>query len=176
MKILQGTRVIRIVAGVIIGLAFLPLGMYIPSPGTDADCVKLDRLVGTMEEMQRDCKNPELRDLLEFTSQQYRYISRWSVRIVDYGDLDIAGINWPHLPGMTLDRWCWDECDDNTLIGLMLHEAMHDYYPYFGHDHMRHIVSVEGSMNNLWGEFLQAREVERECTVSITMECNEANE
>lgn len=167
MKILQGIQVIRIILGVFIGMTFLPLGMYIPSPGTDADCVKLDRLIGTMEEMQRACKNPELRDILEFTSQQYRYISRWSVRIVDFGDLDIAGINWPHLPGMTLDRRCWDECDDNTLIGLMLHEATHDYYPYFGHDHMRHIVSVGGDMDNLWEEFLRAREVERACTVEI---------
>lgn len=176
MNILRGTRVIRIIVGVFIGMALLPLGMYIPSPGTDADSVKLARLVGTMEEMQRTCKKPELRDLLEFTSQQYRYISRWSVRIVDYGDLDIAGLNWPHMPGMSLDRWCWDECDDNILIGLMLHEAMHDYYPYFGHDHMRHIVSVEGDRNNLWGEFLLTREVEGESTVSITMECNNATE
>lgn len=154
MNILRGIRVIRIITAVLIGLILLPLGMYIPNPGTEADCVKLDRLVGTMEEMRRICKNPELRDLLEFTSQRYRYISRWSVRIVDYGDLNIAGMNWPHLPGMTLDRWCWDECDDNILIGLMLHEAMHDYYPYFGHDHMRHIVSVGADMDNLWGKFL----------------------
>jgi hypothetical protein len=170
MNILRGTRVIQIIAGVFIGLTLLPLGMYIPNPGTDADRVKLDRLVGTMEAIQRDCKNPELRNLLGFTSQQYRYISRWNVRIVDWGDLGIAGMNWPHLPGMTLDRWFWDECDDNILIGLMLHEAMHDYYPYFGHDHMRHIVSVElGNMDNLWGEFLRAREVGRECIVELEL-------
>lgn len=168
MKILQGIHVIQIIVGVFIGLILLPLGMYIPNPGTDADCVKLDRLVGTMEEMRWDCDDPELRDLLDYTSRQYRYISRWSVRIVDYGNLGIAGLNWPHMPGLTLDRWFWDECDDNTLIGLMLHEAMHDYYPYFGHDHMRHLVSIGlFDMDNLWGEFLRTQEVERECIVEV---------
>jgi len=162
MKIFQGTRLIRILAGVIIGLTLLPLGQYFPKPGTQADKVKLDRLVGTMEEMWWDCDDPELRDLLEFTSSRYRYISRWNVRIFDYGELDIAGMNWPHMPGMTLDRWCWEKCDDITLIGLMLHEAMHDHYPYLGHDHMHHLVSVDGSVDNIWNNF--ARDWKSETT------------
>lgn len=156
MTILRSTRIVRIIAGVVIGLILLPLGMYIPHPGTRADQAKLRGLIDTMEEMQADCDDPELRELFEFTTHHYRYISRWCVRIVDYGELDIAGMNWPHMPGMNLDRWCWEECDDITLIGLILHEAMHDYYPYFGHNHMIHLVSVNSSTDNAFDRFIES--------------------
>jgi len=137
-------RITGAAVGVTIVLAVIPMFFV---PGTNTDQAQLSRLVQTMKDMQAQCDDPELVGLLEYTSQTYDTVSRFNVRILPMEWFGAAGMNWPIVPGMTLDRWCWGTLDDRTLIGLMLHEAMHDYYPGFGHGHMDHLVPVNANKN-----------------------------
>jgi len=157
---MKNFSVFRFCIGVWLMMYILPMGLYIPNPGTAADKAQLRQLVSLMDDYETQCDDPELRELLSYTSDKYRYISRWNVRIVDFGDLDIAGMNWPHMPGMSLDRWCWENLEDDSLVGLMLHEALHDYWPCFGHDHMMHLVPVRNlnTGQNAWAKFLKEKD------------------
>lgn len=143
----------RILGGVIgFAMVFVTIPMLFPS-GTSADQAQLNRLVATMKVMQAECDDPELAGLLEYTSQRYSVIGRLNVRILHLDYTGAAGMNWPIVPGMTLDGGCWDNLGDRGLIGLLLHEAMHDYPPYFGHDHMKHLVPVSTNRNK-YAEFV----------------------
>lgn len=140
-------RVLSGVLGMVIIFTTFPM---LFSPGTDADQRQLSRLVQKMKVMQAECEDVELAELLGYTSQTYNTISRFNVRILSLNCINAAGMNWPVVPGMTLDREIWGNSSDRTLIGLMLHEAMHDYYPCFGHGHMEHLVPV--GTNNKYDE------------------------
>jgi len=137
----------RVLGGVIgIGLVLVIIPMLF-TPGTYADQRKLTRLVQKMTVMQAQCPDTELAELLGYTCHTYDTINRFNVRILSLNCVDAAGINWPIVPGLSLDRWTWDNLPDEFLIGLMLHEAMHDHLPYFGHAHMKHLVPVDTNKN-----------------------------
>lgn len=145
----------RILGGVIgFAMVFVTIPMLFP-PGTSADQAKLSRLVATMKVMQTECDDSELAGLLEYTSQTYDSIGRLNVKILHLEDLGAAAVNFPFVPGMSVDRWVWETLHDEYLIGLLLHEAMHDYYPYLGHEHMKHLVPVNFNENK-YDDFIKS--------------------
>jgi hypothetical protein len=119
---------------------------YPPTAGTPADQRRLDRLIQKLDHMQRTCLDPELAELMAYTSQKYNYIGWSGISVADLGWASAAGVNNPLVPGMILDRECF-EMPDTLVIGLMLHEAMHDYPPYLYHTHMKHLVPTDGNDN-----------------------------
>lgn len=133
MRFYKGTSIFRIIKIITLIVILMILYLFIFDSGNDNDQIQLTRLVYKMECMANQCHDKELRDLLIHTSQKYKYIRSLNVRIINFGNFNIAGLNIPFIPGLTIDRWCWDNFDDCVLIGLLLHEVMHEHWPYLGH-------------------------------------------
>jgi hypothetical protein len=133
------------VAALVILIAFSAL--YPLSAGTPRDQRKLDRLIQKLDHMQRVCVDPELAELMAYTSRQYSHIGWSGISVTDLEWASVAGVNNPLFPGMTLDRECFEKMPDTLVIGLILHEAMHDYPPYLYHTHMTHLVPTDGVDN-----------------------------
>ena len=74
------------------------------------------------------CDNPEKRAAIAYTLWRYDRLGPFDVAICP---TIAAGINAPWCPGITIDPKFLD--DSEVLADLLLHEALHDYPPYFGH-------------------------------------------
>jgi len=101
--------------------------------GSEFDQRKLDCIVAKIERLEAACDDPELKDVLNYTARRYNRIERGGVAI--HPMRFCAGVNIPWCPGVTIDAECWGYCV-NTVLVILVHEAMHDYWPYFGHGHI----------------------------------------
>ena len=75
------------------------------------------------------CDNPEKRKAIAYTLKQYNCLGPFDVAV--YHVSGCAGINAPWCPGITIDPEFFN--NPEVLADLLLHEALHDYPPYFGH-------------------------------------------
>jgi len=75
------------------------------------------------------CDNPEKRAVIVYTLWRYDKLGPFDVAVCS--TIRCAGINAPWCPGITIDSAFLD--DSEVLADLLLHEALHDYPPYFGH-------------------------------------------
>lgn len=75
------------------------------------------------------CDNPERRAAIVYTLWRYDRLGPFDVAICP--TIRCAGINAPWCPGITINPEFLD--DSEVLADLLLHEALHDYPPYFGH-------------------------------------------
>ena len=79
------------------------------------------------------CEDPEMIVAFE-QALKYRRVGLFGVRVMQLPEA-YHGFNWPTCPGITID-------EEVQHIGLkygalvIVHEAMHDLYPYFGHSHI----------------------------------------
>lgn len=75
------------------------------------------------------CDHSGRREALAYTLERYDRLGSYNVAVFSVGDC--AGINIPWVSGITIDPKFFDYPE--VLADLLLHEAMHDYPPYFGH-------------------------------------------
>jgi len=125
---------------------------YYPDPGGAKEQAWLDKAISHLREVARISHNdPELCNALCYTIVRYDRIGRLdvafrSLRWVNTHQIDnetwsvVMGQNDPKLPGLILDP------DVMTYpihkgAGVLLHEALHDYWPYYGHAHVTPIMN-----------------------------------
>jgi hypothetical protein len=123
----------NVTAGVLVGCLVLPWLAMIPSAGTSADQMQLDRVIARVERLEAVTENHKLKEVLAYTAHNLNQVDRFTVRILPLPFY--AGMNIPWTPGVTLNREDWERCDDLVLL-LLVHEAMHDFPPYLGHWHI----------------------------------------
>ena len=102
---------------------------------------RLDTIIARLTVLEAKCTEPKLKDVLQYTIRRYNYVGRTGVNVQPLPG-DVAGLNPPWVPGVLIDDGVWKD-DDQALITLV-HEAMHDYYPWFGHYHMYGTVPAQG--------------------------------
>lgn len=99
---------------------------------------KLDTAVAHVREMRAVCNDPDLQSILDYVLTRYTQVSAWDVMFVPcvgvYGDKTL-GINCPHCPGLSLDCELLTWAPEDVAL-VLIHEAMHDYYPFYGHGHI----------------------------------------
>jgi hypothetical protein len=91
--------------------------------------------------MRAACVDPDLCDILDYTIQRYHRIGGFDVAVMPCFTPDdsdggyVIGINMPTCPGMCIDP---KVLNYPIEIGAMVvvHEAMHDYRPWWGHNHI----------------------------------------
>jgi len=119
----------------------LPFAWTIPSAGTSTDQARLDRLIAKIRCLEQRCNEQKLKQVLGYTADRYDRIGRFGVRILPIPLM--SGINIPWCPGLTISPETWSY-DDDIVIQILVHEAMHDMCPWFGHYYMRGIVLSPG--------------------------------
>ncbi len=111
----------------------------------------LDRAVIHLETLRQDCPDPELCGVLDYTINRYHKIGPFNVAVsrCDWYPLQsrVLGMNNPLVPGMTLDLdVLMLPLHDGAMI--LVHEALHDYYPYVGHSHVDPIMAKLEAYND----------------------------
>lgn len=75
-----------------------------------------------------------MKEIIDYTIRRYHRIGAFGVRVVQLPE-GVLGINSPFCPGVTLDE---SLTEYHHVYGaeILVHEAMHDYWPHFGHTHI----------------------------------------
>ena len=76
-----------------------------------------------------ECTDPKLRSVLAYTLTRYDRLGPFDVAVQP--TIFCAGANAPWCPGITIDTEFM--ANPEILAGIILHEAVHDYSPCFGH-------------------------------------------
>lgn len=124
-------RVLRLVVFIVLVGPYLTA--LLPGGGS-AEQAWLDKVIVRVEEMRDDCDDPEVREILAYTARRYRNIGPFNVQVRSCGP-GMAGLNVPYCPGVTLDPEIAKNVDPGAVT--LVHEAQHDYFPYFGHSHFK---------------------------------------
>jgi len=105
----------------------------------------LDRCIAHLKLMLACCNDPDLQGVLDYTIQRYDRIGAWNVMFMPLtgpvinagrGSGKTIGCNCPWCPGITLDTCLLVEFTPEDAAVVLAHEALHDYWPYFGHGHI----------------------------------------
>jgi hypothetical protein len=99
----------------------------------------LDDAVAHVRAMRANCDDPDLAGILDYVLARYTRAGAWDVMFAPcigvYPDAKTIGVNVPNCPGLTLDCELLTWAPEDVAL-VLIHEAMHDYYPYYGHDHI----------------------------------------
>jgi hypothetical protein len=155
-------RFLRCVAiAVLIWLAVPFLYNVLPA-GRASDQVWLDARIADINAIRVNVPvSDELDDLLAYVVRRYNKIGRFNVAIRHIPLVDAVGINAPWCPGITLEPGLVE--GDNIMgANILIHEAVHDYYPYFGHSHVDPIMEecMDAQVKS-WDIVRKSRKVER---------------
>jgi hypothetical protein len=106
----------------------------------------LDRAIMHLKDLRQGCDDKELADVLDYTIKRYNRIGPFDVAVsrCDWYPISkdsIIGYNNPLVPGITLDIANINDYSLHFGAGTLVHEALHDYYPYFGHKHIYPIMA-----------------------------------
>jgi hypothetical protein len=100
----------------------------------------LDKAIAHLRDMRAACDDPDLCEILDYTIAHYHRAGAWDVMVapcfgVYFDGNKTIGVNVPWCPGITIDPevLTWD-AEDAAIV--VVHEALHDYWPYLGHDHI----------------------------------------
>lgn len=105
----------------------------------------LDREMKFIERKLETCDDPEMVIAFE-QALKYRRVGRFGVRVMQLPE-GVHGYNMPTCPGMTID-------EEVLRMGLhygafvIIHEAMHDLFPCFGHYHIDNEQILEALYEN----------------------------
>lgn len=135
-------RVKRVLTTSALLLFLLPfVSLILPVGDTSLNQAKMDRIIARIEKLEDSCREQKLKRVLNYTAYRYRTISRFGVRVQP---LTIAaGLNIPWCPGCVIDSEVWSYPDD-VVLTVLVHEAHHDYYPWFGHYHFWGTIPAQG--------------------------------
>lgn len=114
----------------IVGFILSPYLAALLPGGGDYEQRWLDQVIAHLETID----DPEIQEVIDYTIRRYSRIGPFGVSVRQLPE-SIAGINNPFCRGMTIDesvlrRSIW------FGASIIIHEAMHDYPPYFGHSHI----------------------------------------
>lgn len=152
-KVLAGMAKGFIAAWVIMILFPVILGFlsFSTNFGGKADQEWLDRAQFRIYRLILECKDPEVKKVLEY-AHTFKEIGPFSVAVTKCNwapckkDMYIAGINSPLCPGMSIDvKTTTDPIDEGALV--IIHESLHDYFPYYGHDHVNPVMEKVEALN-----------------------------
>lgn len=105
----------------------------------------LDRCIAHLKLMRACCDDPDLQGVLDYTVRRYDRIGAWNVMfmpltgpVINPGGKSgkTIGCNCPWCPGITLDTCLLIQFTPEDVAIVLAHEALHDYWPYFGHGHI----------------------------------------
>ena len=111
---------------------FMPYATCLMPHGGEYEQAWLDEVIAHLE--SRKCDDPEMQEIIDYTIRRYNHIGPLCVRVVQLPE-PVAGINNPFAMGLTLDE-SLPHFTTNTGASILVHEAMHDYWPHFGHSHI----------------------------------------
>ncbi len=118
----------------LIGFFIAPyLSNLLPGGGEEAQWW-LDCEIAYIERHIETCEDAKVRAAMEYTVEHYRRIGPFGVRVLQLPD-GMHGCNMPTCPGITID-------EEVPHLGLkygafiLIHEAMHNFPPYFFHYHI----------------------------------------
>lgn len=116
----------------------------------------LNQAITHLREVRQVCDDPDLRECLAYTIGRYSKVGRfnvqvqWCVQIVPC--ISYLGYNAPWAPGLTLDRRVLEMPIEKGAM-LLVHESLHDEFPFFGHHHitprMERLARVQADMRQL---------------------------
>jgi hypothetical protein len=92
----------------------------------------LDKVIAHLETLD----DPEMQGVIDYTIRRYSHIGPFGVSVQQL-PRTIHGVNNPFCQGITIDS---SVLHDPVPFGasVVLHEAMHDYWPHFWHSHIDH--------------------------------------
>ena len=118
----------------VVGFCIIPyFSNLLPGGGEEVQWW-LDREIAYIERRIETCDDPEMKRAFEHTVKYYRRAGRFGVRVMQLPN-HLHGYNHPLCPGIVID-------EEIPHLGLkygakvLVHEAMHDLPPYFGHSHI----------------------------------------
>lgn len=118
----------------IVILILFPWACSLAPGGGEKEQRWLDDVIVHLKERREVCDDPEMKEIIDYTIRRYHRIGAFGVRIVQLPE-GVLGINSPFCPGVTLD----ESMTEYHLVdgaAVLVHEAMHDYWPHFGHSHI----------------------------------------
>jgi len=98
----------------------------------------LNRVIQRLEVLEARCTDQKLRGIIQYTTKRYNKIGGFDVMVVPCFSADgkeYIGLNQPFCPGITIDPKVL-RYPVNFGAMLLVHEAMHDYWPCWGHAHV----------------------------------------
>jgi hypothetical protein len=131
---------------------------YYPDPGGAGEQVWLDKAIDHLRCLASQCRHdPELYDVLCYTIVRYDRVGRLDVSFQSLrwfnthknkdGWHRCIGHNHPLFPGFIVDHDI-RYYPIHEGAGILVHEALHDYWPYFGHAHVTPIMRRYEQMDN----------------------------
>jgi len=107
--------------------------LFVPGGG-QREQLWLNQVIAHLERKRETCTDPEMKAMIDYTVRRYNYVGPFGVKVVQLSDA-ILGVNTPFCRGVTLDEEL-AEGDIPFGASVLVHEAMHDHFPYFGHSHI----------------------------------------
>lgn len=119
-------------------------GLYYAVCGDRADeQAYLGRCIAHLKAIRAVSTDPEINGVLDYTIARYSRAGAWRVMVMPLPtgpfsgpDAKAIGMNCPWCPGVTLDPCLLTWPPEDTAL-VLAHEALHDYWPCFGHKHIR---------------------------------------
>jgi len=102
--------------------------------GGDAEQAKLNTVIAHLERCRDVCEDPEMKKVMNYTIRRYNHIGPFSVAVMQLRE-DTLALNNPFCPGMTIDESVL-RYSVPFAASILVHEALHDYPPFFGHSHI----------------------------------------
>jgi hypothetical protein len=117
-------------------LFLVPYIQLIPPPGTmkAREEAWLADAVEYLERQRLLAIHPDDQALLDYTLKHYSQRGRFGVRF--HPSPAGAAHNVPWCPGITIDPSSLTY-SPSVSAEILVHEAQHDYFPWFGHTHIR---------------------------------------
>lgn len=98
-----------------------------------------------LQRMKRHCspQDQDLKEIIDYVMGRYNTIGPWDVMVFPLTNnkegKKVIGRNDPLCPGITIDPWVFGQSHRTGAL-LLIHEALHDYWPCWGHDHVTPIM------------------------------------
>lgn len=150
-KLLRG-----MILGIILGLSAPYVIGYLSygcSFGGVVEQIWLDKAIDHLAILKANCPedDAQLREVLTYAMQRYNRIGPFDVAVsrcdwYPFQGGHVLGINNPIVPGITLDIDVLRlPISDGAMI--LVHESLHDYYPYAGHKHVNPVMARLEALN-----------------------------
>jgi hypothetical protein len=134
MKIgrIRDTRIGWCLQVAILGFLLSSFSAALLPGGGDYEQRWLDKVIAHLETLD----DPEMQGVIDYTIRRYSHIGRFSVSVRQLPESQV-GLNNPFCRGITIDESVLRE-SIGYGASIVIHEAMHDYWPHFGHSHIDH--------------------------------------
>ncbi len=111
-----------------------PYGALFVPGGGQREQLWLNQVIAHLDEKRDTCTDSGMQEMIDYTIRRYNYIGPFGVKVVQLPD-SILGMNNPFCRGITLDE---SLVEGGIPFGasVLVHEAMHDHFPHFGHGHI----------------------------------------